>query len=117
MTSSAIRDEFMRASDAFTWYQESDPLLRSTIVGISWLDRTPDWDHLTGRVETATRLIPRLRQRVEEPPAHVTAPRWVVDEGFDLAWHLRRVSAPPPHTAASVLALARLEAMTGFDRA
>jgi diacylglycerol O-acyltransferase / wax synthase len=117
MTSSAIRDEFMRASDAFTWYQESDPLLRSTIVGIAWLDRTPDWDRLTGRVEAATRLIPRLRQRVEEPPAHVAAPRWVVDEGFDLAWHLRRVSTPPPHTAASVLALARLEAMTGFDRA
>lgn len=112
-----VHDEFMRASDAFSWYQEADPLLRSTIVGIAWLDRAPDWDRLAGRVEAATRVVPRLRQRVEEPPARIASPRWVIDDDFDLAWHLRRVPAPAPHTAAAVLELAGLEAMTGFDRA
>ena len=61
--------------------------------------------------------MPRLRQRVEKPPARIAAPRWVLDDDFDLSWHLRRVPAPAPHTAAEVLRLARLEAMTGFDRA
>jgi WS/DGAT/MGAT family acyltransferase len=113
----AVPDEFMRASDAFSWYQEADPLLRSTIVGIAWLDRTPDWHQLVERIEAATRLVPRLRQRVEEPPARIAAPRWVLDDDFDLSWHLRRMPAPAPHTAAEVVRLARLEAMTGFDRA
>ncbi len=36
----------MRASDAFTWYMERDPALRSTVVAVDWLDRAPDWDML-----------------------------------------------------------------------
>ena len=34
----------MRASDAFSWSMERDPSLRSTIVAIAWLERSPDWD-------------------------------------------------------------------------
>lgn len=45
----------------------------TAVLGPLVLDRTLDWDRLTGRVEAATKLIPQLRQRVEEPPAHVTA--------------------------------------------
>ncbi len=111
------QDDFMRASDAFSWYQETDPALRATIVAVAWLDRVPDWELLARRVDAGTRLIPRLRQRVEEPPARISVPRWVTDAGFDLSWHLRRTTAPAPATDAAVLELARLEAMTGFDRA
>ena len=32
-------DVFMRDSDAFSWYMERDPALRSTIVAVAWLDR------------------------------------------------------------------------------
>jgi diacylglycerol O-acyltransferase len=109
--------EFMRASDAFSWYQETDPAMRATIVGVAWLDGRPDWETLQNRLEAASRLVPRFRQRVEEPPARLAPPRWVIDENFDLSWHLRRVDAPAPHTPAEVLELARVEAMTGFDRA
>lgn len=109
--------EFMRASDAFSWYQEADPALRAIIVGVAWLDRRPDWETLRNRLEAASRLVPRFRQRVEEPPARLAPPRWVIDENFDLSWHLRRVEAPAPHTPGEVLELARMEAMTGFDRA
>jgi WS/DGAT/MGAT family acyltransferase len=109
--------EFMRASDAFSWYQEADPALRSTIVGVAWLDQPPVWPVLRARMDAATRLIPRFRQRVEELPARLAPPRWVIDEGFDLSWHLRKVAAPQPRTAASALELARMDAMTGFDRA
>jgi len=110
----STQDEFMRASDAFSWYQEADPAMRATIVSVVWLDGTPDWVRLVERVEAATRLVPRLRQRVMELPAHISVPRWVSDENFDLSWHLRRTTGA---TDDAVLELARAEAMTGFDRA
>ena len=59
---------YMRASDAFTWYMERDPALRSTVVVIDWLDRAPDWDVLVGRVDRISRLMPSLRQCVVESP-------------------------------------------------
>lgn len=108
--------EFMRPTDAFSWYQEADPALRATIVGIAWLDKSPSWPDLVTRVEAAARFIPRFRQRVEELPARLAPPRWVQDERFDLSWHLRRIAAPAPHTPDTVLDLARIEAMTAFDR-
>lgn len=110
-------DTFMRESDAFSWYMERDPALRSTIVTIAWLDRSPRWAVLTDRIERATRAIPRFRMRPVEPPARLSTPRWVVDEDFDLSWHLRRVAAPAPRTAATVLDLARVAATTAFDPA
>jgi len=107
----------MRASDAFTWYMERDPALRSTVVVIDWLDRAPDWDVLVDRVDRITRLMPSLRQRVVESPFRVVVPQWIYDKDFDLSWHLSRVSAPPPGTRDAVLELARRSAMAAFDRA
>lgn len=46
---------------------ESDPLLRSTIVAVALLDRHPDWEVLTGRIERATRLAPGFRSVLAEP--------------------------------------------------
>ncbi len=107
---------FMRDTDAFTWYMERDPILRSTVVAIAWLDRSPDWDVLVSRLERATRLVPMLRHRVLEPPGRIATPRWTVDDRFDLTWHLRRMDSPAPHTPDTVVAYARNAAMTAFDR-
>ena len=107
---------FMRQNDAFTWYMENDPELRSTVVGVAWLDTVPAWEDLVQRLERATRQIPSFRQRPVEVPAHLATPRWTTDAHFDVAWHLRRVGAPAPHGRDEVLALAALAAMSGFDR-
>lgn len=106
----------MRESDAFTWYMEKDPVLRSTVVAVAWLARSPEWDQLVTKVDRATRLTAQFRQRLLEPPARLATPRWTVDDEFDLSWHLRRIGAPEPRTAQTVLEFARQEAMTGFDR-
>ncbi|HZP28456.1 MAG TPA: wax ester/triacylglycerol synthase family O-acyltransferase [Acidimicrobiia bacterium] len=108
---------FMRDSDAFTWYMERDPVMRSTVVAVAWLERSPDWDLLVARLDGATRLVPSFRQRIVEPPARLATPRWTTDPEFDLSWHLRRVAAPPPHTPRTVIDIARAAAMTAFDRA
>jgi diacylglycerol O-acyltransferase len=107
----------MGASDAFSWYMERDPVLRSSIVAVIWLDRAPDWDTLADRIDRISRLMPSLRQRVTDSPLPLVAPRWTYDPHFDLRWHLRRIGAPEPRTRDAVLELARQSAMDSFDRA
>jgi diacylglycerol O-acyltransferase / wax synthase len=106
----------MGASDAFAWYMERDPTLRSTVVAVVWLDRAPDWEVLTGRVDRLSRVMPSLRQHVVEPPFRLATPRWTLDPDFDLSWHLRRIAVPAPHTRDAVLEVARWAATEPFER-
>ena len=107
-------DQFMRQSDALAWNMEHDPGMRSTIVGVTWLGARPDVDVLTARLDRATRIAPRFRQRPVRPPGLFATPRWV-DCDLDLSIHFRRIDAPHPHTARTVVEFARAEAMTEFD--
>ena len=112
----AAGNAYMGASDAFSWYMERDPALRSTVTAIVWLDRAPDWDLLTGRVDRLSRIMPALRQRVVEPPFRLATPRWTCAPDFDLSWHARRIAAPGPRTRDEVLEVARRAATEPFDR-
>jgi diacylglycerol O-acyltransferase / wax synthase len=107
----------MRDSDAFSWYMERDPLLRSTVVVVALLDRPPRWSTLVEKVERASHRIPLLRTRVEQPPFRLATPRWVPVADVDLSWHLRRVSLPSPGGWPALLDLARRAAVTAFDPA
>jgi diacylglycerol O-acyltransferase / wax synthase len=109
-------ERYMRESDAFTWYLEGDPVLRSTVISALWLDTGPDWPGLRARMEVATRLVPAFRQRLIELPARLSAPRWEVDPEFDLSWHLGRMAAPTEEGEGFVMGVARREAITGFDQ-
>ena len=107
----------MRESDAFSWYMERDPLLRSTVVSVLLFDRCPDPMILLDKAERASRIVPGLRHKIVEAPLRLAPPRWTVDPDFDLSWHVRHVEAPAPKTLAAVLDLARVTGMAGFDRA
>lgn len=110
-------ESHVRQTDAFTQKMERDPLLRSTIVAVTLFDRSPDWPLLEERIERATRLAPTFRQHLVASPLGLAPPRFAVDPDFDLSWHLRRVSAPPPHTLDTVLEMARKAGMSAFDPA
>jgi len=110
-------DTNMRNTDAFAWYMEADPTLLSTIVGVAWLEQSPDWDRLVETIDRATRVIPVFRRRVVEAAGRLATPRWTDDEAFDLSRHMRRMMSPEPRTDATVIALARTAAITPFDRA
>ena len=60
-------DQRMLHSDAFAWYMEKDPVLRSTVVAVDRLDR-----NRTGSCcapdRPADPAVPRLRMRVQAPP-------------------------------------------------
>jgi diacylglycerol O-acyltransferase len=110
-------DRYLSQNDTVLWMMETDPLLRSTILGLVVLDKAPDWDALTERVERVTRQVPALRQKIVSPPLHPKTLRWVVDPEFDLHYHLRRLSLPPPGGFSDLLDLARTSASSGFDKA
>jgi WS/DGAT/MGAT family acyltransferase len=110
-------ESHVRQTDAFTWNLERDPLLRSTIVAVAVLDRSPDWDRLVERIDGATRINPTFRERLEPTPLRLAPPRWIVDADFDLSWHLSRIEAPPPKTLETLYDLARHAGMQAFDPA
>lgn len=110
-------DREMSAFEALMWRMETDARLRSTMTVVDVLDRAPDWERLVAAHDWASRLIPRFRQRVQEPALQLGPPTWVDDSNFDLGYHLQRVALPEPGTERQLLDLAQAEAMAPFDRA
>jgi diacylglycerol O-acyltransferase len=108
--------EFMRSSDAFTWAMESDPRLRSTVVTVLLLEKSPNWDDVRDRIDLISRNLPMFRQRVVESPPPAP-PRWESDPDFDLDFHIREMAAPEPGNLGGVLEIARVAEMEDFDRA
>ena len=110
-------DAYMRDSDAFSWYMEADPLLRSTIVSVVVLDHVPDLARLFDRIERATRISPGFRHRVVQAPWRLANPRWAVAPDFNIEFHTRHIGVPAPGTLAQVFEYACQTGMAGFDRA
>jgi diacylglycerol O-acyltransferase / wax synthase len=48
------------------------------------------------RIGERIHFIPRLRQRLTEPPLGIANPVWSDDTGFDIDWHVRQASLPSP---------------------
>lgn len=115
MEHSMTSEPHVSDADAFALRMERDPLLRSTIVSVAVLDRSPDWEHFVGRMERATRLAPSLRQRLVNSPLGLAPPRLVFDPHFDLSWHLRRVRVTEGGDLDEVLEHASRMGESSFD--
>jgi diacylglycerol O-acyltransferase len=109
-------DARMSDADALMWNLESDPILRSTILSTWILDRTPDLERFEAKLERATHIIPRLRQRVVSDALGIAPPRWEEDSSFDMRFHVRRVRVPAPGGVRDLLDLAEPLAMQAFDK-
>ncbi len=48
------------------------------------------------RISERIHLLPRLRQKLDQPPLGIASPVWSDDESFDLDWHVRQASLPDP---------------------
>lgn len=109
-------DERMSNIDALVWAVEHDPKNRTTIAALARFDNPLDRGAVRHRVDRASRVVARLRQRVIHDRSGVGAPRWSVDPDFRLAHHLRFVQ----RSDRSELALAELVRniiVQPFDRA
>ncbi len=110
-------EDRMSDSDALMWAIEKDPMLRSTITTAVVLDGPFERKRLHRTFERASRVVPRLRQRVRSNPLSLAPPRWEVDPNFDLRYHLRSARATGTGTMRDLLRMAAPVAMQGFDRA
>ena len=106
----------MNPLETAMWRGESaDPRLRSTVTLLEMLDVAPEWDRLVAAHEWASRMVPRMRQRVVEPALGLGAPAWVTVESVDIAEHLSRAHVEDGSTRA-LLDLVRDFARKPFDR-
>jgi diacylglycerol O-acyltransferase len=105
----------LSAWEALMWRTDGDHRTRSTGVMIELLDTEPDWDRLVAAHERFTQRVPRLRERVVEPPLPLVAPAWSPDPHFDLDYHLQRVRLPGDGSMAELHALAAQFAARPLD--
>jgi diacylglycerol O-acyltransferase len=103
--------------EAVLWGIEKDPLLRQTMTAVLVLDRPPDRAVLLDRLERASRTLPPFRHKLVAPPLRLSTPRWLVDQNFDLSYHVRWIRAPGDGSIDGVLEFARQSTMSGLDQA
>jgi len=107
----------MRPVEAMMWRAEADPRLRSTITTVEILDCVPDWERLLAAHDWASRIVPRFRQRVVEPPFGLGSPTWVTDAEVDFAYHMNHIRLSGAGTIQQLMEEAQSMAMRPFDRA
>ena len=103
-------------ADALIWAVERDPTLASTVSSLSLFDSPVDPEAFRIRLERATRLVVRMRQRVVGNPLSLSPPRWEVDPEFNLDNHLRVVECPGDGTLRDALDLAAPFNAAPFDK-
>jgi diacylglycerol O-acyltransferase len=110
-------DEWMSESDSVLWHIERDPLLRSTITSVWFLDAAPDRDRMDAVVGHIVQQVPRLHQRVIDERPGVAPPRWADDPDVDLDYHYSWARLPGRRVGQrDVLDLAQRIAARGFDK-
>src|SRR5215471_95781 len=107
----------MNPLETAMWRAESaNPRLRVTVSLLELLDPAPDWDRLLAAHEWASRMVPRMRQRVLEPALALGTPGWVTAGDFDLSRHVHRVQLPAPGTLRQLLDVVQDFAAAPLDR-
>jgi WS/DGAT/MGAT family acyltransferase len=107
----------MSAWEALMWRSESDPRTRSTGILLEILEGEPDWERFLRGHDRATRLIPRLRERVVEPHLPLVQPAWSLDLDFDLTHHVQRMRLHEPGDHRQLLELCESVFKRPLDRA
>jgi WS/DGAT/MGAT family acyltransferase len=106
----------MRGWDAATFRTAAgDPTMRSTVIALTILDSSPDWQRLRERIERLTLFVPALRMRPLYGALGLSAPRLAVDPDFDLDVHLRRYRLAEDAGWSDLLHDARRMSLTDFD--
>jgi len=105
----------MSSFDALLYRGDDDPHTRAILAVACILDRNPGRQRFIDAFDRASRLIPRLRQRVVAPFLPLFLPWWVVDPEFDLGYHLRFARLPAPATDLELLDAAQAEVTAPLD--
>ncbi len=85
----------MSAWEALMWRAEADARTSSTGILLEILDGPPEWSRLLAAHRRTVERIPRLRERVVEPPMPLVQPAWSGVADFDVADHVRLAELEP----------------------
>ncbi len=107
----------MRPFDALLFRGEGQLRTRATLIAACLLRRPPDRGRLVGAFERASRIVPRLRQKVIIPAVPLFLPSWIVDPDFDLDAHLRFERIGPGATPDALLDFVQDELVSRLDPA
>jgi diacylglycerol O-acyltransferase / wax synthase len=85
--------EPLSPSDASSLQAERGPV-NMAVGGLLVFEAGPGtrYEAVAERLEARLHLVPRYRQRLDQPPLGISNPVWVDDDAFDLHWHLRRAT-------------------------
>ena len=112
--------ESLSPADRSALNAEQAPAINMSMIGVVLLERGPGvtYDGLCTRIEERVHLLPRYRQRLEQPSLGLgmVNPVWVDDENFDVRWHVRQASLPEPCGEAELSAYVGREAGRRMDR-
>lgn len=110
--------EELSPADRSSLAAERGPI-NMAVGGLLVFESDPPLDRamVARRISERIHLIPRLRQRLEEPALGLANPVWTDDLGFDLDWHVRQVSLAAPGGDAELGALVGREFSHRLDRA
>ena len=106
------REPELNPLDALMWRTERPPANSWTGVVVMIFDSAPEWARVFEAHEWAMHVVPRLAEKVVEPVVPVGPPLWTRDPNFDLSYHVRRVSLPPPGSMQQILEIAQTQAVT-----
>ncbi len=107
----------MNPLETAMWRAEAaDPRLRVNVSLLELLDPAPDWDRLLAAHEWASRMVPRIRQRVVEPAFSLGTPTWATADTLDLSQHVHRVHLAAPGSLRQLLDVVQEFAAAPFDR-
>ncbi|MFI6517559.1 wax ester/triacylglycerol synthase domain-containing protein [Spirillospora sp. NPDC050679] len=106
----------MNGTDTLMWRVSDDPLLRSDLTSVWFLDRPPEWRRFWTCCQWAIRRYPVLTRRAVEPRWGVGAALWMPDPDFHLARHVQALRLPAPGTLRQLLDLLEWQAYTGLER-
>jgi diacylglycerol O-acyltransferase len=112
-----VSSEELSPSDRSSLTAERGPI-NMAVGGLLVFEADPPLTRamVASRIGERIHLVPRLRQRLEEPPLGLANPVWTDDTGFDLDWHVRQASLPAPGGAAELAALVGREFSHRLDR-
>ncbi|GAA4810336.1 wax ester/triacylglycerol synthase family O-acyltransferase [Tomitella cavernea] len=108
-------DDRLSAFDYMMFRADMDAHSRTSLMFIETLDEVPDFAMLREQIDRASRVVPRLRQRVVAPLLPLAPARWVFDPDFSLGYHLRHMVLPGPGSLRDLLDLAEVLHATPLD--
>jgi WS/DGAT/MGAT family acyltransferase len=108
-------DRRMSDAEGLMWRLETDPTFASSFATVTLLDRPADLHRLRTRMARAVKLVPKMRQRVQERP-YGLPPVWVDVPEVDLDVHVRPVHLRAPGSVRQLLDLAVEVLAEPFDR-